>query len=628
MAKLVPQVGTVSYNGFEFPADTETTAFSCTPVLSPDGRTVMYSEYSISFKAMFNGANPNAIDLQMDRAKRALSKSGRVLIYTSRAVGDVIVNQGKVRDVKNGPIPKSISWQPAVGGSLTASVTFTITFCIPECTNAAYINQAMSFTLKPSYQIDEIGYTTRTIDIEIVIPQNKLAPDSRFSHSNVDSFLERIIPPQLPGFRRKFGQRTISADSSTLNISVVDDEFRGLNVPPVGVVEAEASCSFSTSGPGCVFWQATFNASYIVPKNQSLDIAINAFIFFVKGRYQEIAKLDTPVVPGKKSNKVFIPVSYSITEPSVYGQRKVEFSMAATIVTTIEEVFKKGGGLFQKVTGSNDWQRWSASLQNSALNPRGSANLVWSPGRITDLCDADAPVYPNDKVFGLGPRRGFFDLRNEFPPPSKDNSWILYENQLFIESDKGVFATRTLSTTPVDKTVDLYGGWSQMSWNAADGIFTPAATALPTFGQAALNASSIVGGIGKNSPAQIPQGFPIGGRLDNQFSPIGGRLDNQFNPQGTTTAFRRTRPLPRVIMMGSALRAGYPIQVPTLLSVNGVEVLDASDPDRGEKFIQKPVFVSPNGVTWYSAVWKLAFLPTAPLPDILLPILPNPIYPN
>jgi hypothetical protein len=82
-----------------------------------------------------------------------------------------------------------------------------------------------------------------------------------------------------------------------------------------------------------------------------------------------------------------------------------------------------------------------------------------------------------------------------------------------------------------------------------------------------------------------------------------------------------------VIMVGEAVRIGFPIPEPTLETVNGVRVLRSDRNDAGEGFKQWVDYH--NGIQpFYRAKWKLRFMPVSDLPDMPLPPAPNPIMPT
>lgn len=134
MSALVPAVGVLSYNSVVFGPYTETVSSSCTPVPDSSGRTIAYNRYVMSFKTVVytipsaSQTNQYSADKIVTAMRKALTKNGGPFICTGRGIGDFAINVGNVRDVKNGPMPKVLSFQPAVGQQNASIINWQIEF--------------------------------------------------------------------------------------------------------------------------------------------------------------------------------------------------------------------------------------------------------------------------------------------------------------------------------------------------------------------------------------------------------------------------------------------------------------------------------------------------------------------
>lgn len=614
MSALVPAVGVLSYNGVVFGPYTETVSSSCTPVPDSSGRTIAYNRYVMSFKTVVytipsaSQTNQYSADKIVTAMRKALTKNGGPFICTGRGIGDFAINVGNVRDVKNGPMPKVLSFQPAVGQQNASIINWQIEFCIPECDTAKYKFGPLELNYTVSTQIDKGGYTTRTLSGKFVIPQNRVAVGVRFSQDCADDYREELVPPLVQGFRRSYGPWTLSEDRATLTFSVIDEEM-GKNILPPGCVDARLSTTIQSPPYGVGKFMMTVSGQYEVPKNGSVTSAIAAFQKEVKFYKDNITSRMTQELGGKGKPAIAFLTNYSFTEPNYYGKREVQMTVTMAFVSSIDQILKTGIWEVQQNPGE-EWRKWATSMKGSALNIRGNARLVFDVGedRITDLCDTSPELITVRELVSDRDefRRLDDEMRSIFKKPKKDESWYDYRNWLSTERDDGYSPTRTLSQVPLTAKTDF-----DAPWDILKGFKD-----VPTPGVDGQNDSN-GGGVGNNLLANIAPQLNLAKRQ-------GGQLDNKTK-DGETTVERRVRPQVYIIMEGYAMRLGYPIPEPTLESVNGVDVIPANRINGPEFFKCVPIFRTPiNDQMLYKATWRRRFAPVGDLPDRALPELPNP----
>jgi len=582
---------TLSYNGVEFGPYTETTGFSVRPKMDSSGRTVAYNQFEMRFRTVASGSDVGTL---VPRWRAALTKSGGSFVMTGRPGGDLYVNTRGVRDVAHGPIPTEVSCQ--FHGTRSVTIDWSLSFAIPECDAARY-SGISEFTYTVTFEVDELGYSKRTLNGRLKVANNRRNPGDRFSADSADDYWEKVQPALLPGFRRSYGPRTLSEDRSELTFSIVDDELLG-PAPPPGVVNQDGSVRFSSENGVGVVWNGTLSYSAEVAKGGSIDDAIKGFWQFCQWRFKNMSRIARDVVQGKEKVPMAVfPTSWEIVEPDSFGAKKVEFSVSFLLTTTIDQLLTKAG-LWTVTPGHGDWKRWSQSLVTNSFNPRGWAGLTFdqTQDRITDLCDRGPLRIPADKVLDEKElkNKGIADL---FPPVDPANSWIMFENTIHIEQDSGVVGTRLLPTEPLTDRTDRDG---QVD-----------AGNLPTL-PPGLTGGGVVGGggVGNNQP----------GRPRNILEP-------EYLPDGKNLATRTARPQTFIIMKGKAARVKFPCWEPTLTDVNGVPVIPANRADRGEGFRQKVVWNNGRDAV-NKAEWRLRFLVDGDLPDLPLPPAPNPTLDN
>jgi hypothetical protein len=306
---------------------------------------------------------------------------------------------------------------------------------------------------------------------------------------------------------------------------------------------------------------------------------------------------------------------YSMKQ-QIYGKSTASFSAAWTHLSSWPDIML-ATGMFSPVPNSN-WTQWAASLQNTAFNPRGFALLGLLPGDdlIVDGCLAQnnqqtlrARFIPFSGQSVL--RAGF---SNAVPRP--EVSWLGYLSNIHIEQVDDVCELRTMPTLPIEPTAPI-------PQNPGDQVTSP----VVDVGQ--LGQFGPLPGPGVQPIIQTQKAVPrtgiIGATLQNNqgssdLSYNAASLQNvsvysQYADLLTTTVQIRNTPSFRVILYGSAVRAGWGIVPPSLVSVGGVPAILANQEGDGFSQVQLESWL---GVPLIGAKWRLRYLlpgvPTGPIP--------------
>lgn len=596
MAEL-PTNSVISYGAYTFPSNVETTSISIVPQYDAAGRTVIYNRIKLSLRAVLTGF---AIDAAVRAVAQVLTKPAYPFRYVGSGYG-LVVNVGGVRDVVWGPKPLDASVKP-LGGGHAAELTWTVEVCIPDGPSARYDLAPMEFYFTLAYDVDASGYTTRTYEATVRIPQTRAFPTARTIQDSADRLLEQITPALLPGFRRVPGGHTLSPDKCSLTAYCTDVQMPP-NVPPAGVVDCAASHSLSSTPGNWQMWSGTLEASYEIARNGVATVAVarDAFFALAKDRINhtidtisraEPVELRTGGADGRRNRPTVIPVSFTMTEPEIYGRTKARFSLSYRVVGANLKTMLQASGMWRPVPGTN-WFTWAESM-GPVIGPRGHAGLIFSPNddRIVDLLQ---PVPPNLGLLGSLNSRGAGATAipaGVFPDPTPEQSWISYTCAVFVETANGVVRVTGLPTKPREAAGDVYGPASQ----AAAGI-----------------ATGIVAGIWDAGAATSPFFFPPPRQAAQQND---GGTDKKQSPQ------RRARQTSVLWMIGHALRVKYAIPAPTADKWGDATLTPANRQDRGEGFWSAVV----GNVIWpvTAAKWRLRYeMDTVPAAGA--PVLPNPL---
>lgn len=601
----LPELGELRYGNVQFGPYTRTTSASGSVVETSDGRSVRYIQYTLSFETTITGRTSTEVDAIAVRCRRVLTKNGLVFICTKKAIGDFRINEGSVRDVNNGPKPKEISFEPAVGGDLVAKLRWSITFCIPECQSAAFRGRPMDFSYTVNYNIVN-GYTTRTISGKLMIPQNRSAIGERFSQDSADNYREMVYLEPPVGFKPQGGINvTLSEDRGTLSFSYAHVEM-GRNNPPPGIVEVSASQTMSSNAPALTGWQVTISGNYEIAKNGQFRDAVRAFDELVQYRLlqasqqlaiQNPALLKNAGINNPKQKVFWLPIAATLSDPEIYGARKVNLSYTFQSIGDLQAHLNSG--IWTRIPnqqGPNAWRKWWLSVRDNAFSPRGYAQLVFDVGedRIVDLCDPGVPR-PNPfflagQIFGGGLaeiRNG--DILGQIPPP--ETSWLHYECSVQIVEDNGneLVAVLPKENQPMAKQPGINVGRERPVGEIFGSITGfPYIPGAPLPGSGAFNQQLRDGSQGL---------FVGGGRLENDLKPENVKGDNK-PVKSRSSKFH-------IVLEGKAARAAYPIPQPGIDTFDGKNVvpINTADPGYGFKTVQKQLVAMPI----FYAAWKLKY---------------------
>lgn len=577
------------YNGYSFPAkeSIETTAYKVTAHYDTARRTVIYSTFDVTIRWRIADAEVTSPEVQ-DMVAR-LQRPAGVLEYTGRGYGVAEqVNRGRVRDVDWGPRPGTVELQP-VGAGRGVDATWSVQFSIPTCDDALFKNAVREFCFSIEYDKSRAGLTVRTYKAHASVAVTRRTVDARDIPDTADRLLEQITPPPLLGYQRETQNHSLSEDKSTIFLTVVDSELPAF-APPPGCVSAKVEHTYGTQPGNFTKWVSTLTGTYEVAKSATTgaDTArtIEDFLARAESRLAEVATMVVgrgvpAVVPGAGApvtRRGIIPVGFTVSEPDVYGPRQIRISMSYFIAGIgLSEILGKGGLWLPWGTQYNVWQQRTPTIHA----PRGVAGLVFSAGddRIVDLCGPGDPKAPGALPAGGGgpfggsqstrpnavPQSGIRSvgqmISRVFPGPDPATSWVEYQCHTAIAPDTGRVVGKTLPASPIAT------GRGQSGWNVMGGV-----------------------------TAALPSG--------TAFPP----LQQQFADQrsgGETFVHQRTKPTLYVTISGHAVRVGFPVPVPGLVSING----------QAATLVGKPLFTSGvvgnANVPVYGARWNMTYVATA-----------------
>jgi hypothetical protein len=563
-------VGTLSYNGYTFDGASEV---KVNTEFVRDGaeRTVVYARHTIEVHAFVSDGSSTDSQLQNIRAR--LSHQGQALQFIDKGFGDDLrVNvPGGIRDVKWGPKPEILHWQP-LGSAGACEVVWRVSTCVPDCGNGASdrTSGVMAHNYGITFAIDVRGLTTRTITGYIEIAQtragigginSKNVPDSADQYRN-------YIQPDLPdGFQRE-QEWTISDDKSRVNFTIVDRQLPTNNPYPVLVTNIRANHRTHWGrGRDAMALRQSIDMDVELAKGAPRVLGYRLFGELVKQRVDYAARQgNIAILDSVDANESIFGLDHSFsctyrlitplvnTLNSSPGDLLSGSAQNANVPATIFDFSRTG--MWQQV-GTN-WSQWRSSISHVFSN-RGIAGLQ-APAQndvIIDLCDAGVTIStsstqppPQQPVAVLAPV-----VRNVKPPPRQ--SYLTYKQRVAIRHEKYLARQKPLQPTPAD------GAKNDMTSDQG------------------MNFS-----VGQSSGQSTPTADTI-----------------QESGPGSFFAD----------LIGSALRVGYQIPKPAIVSVGGVTPVEQS-----ARYIMEHVG-NWFGLPVFRAAWWVSYMLPSPPANVSAP---------
>lgn len=442
-------LGITKYNGYTFDGATES---SCSIEFVKDEaqRTTIYHKMTFAIRGY--ATDPSGVDSSLTNLRNKLSKQGQEFVFTGHGLGnDIIVNATSgagLRDVKWGPIPQILEWEP-VGANKAIAFTWQVVVHLPVCGGgfSDATRGLLSLNYGATFRINDRGYTTRTIKGHLIIAQTR---NGRTVPDCADLYRNLLAIGKPDDFTRE-QDYDVSLDKSRLDFSITDTQIESRNPYPQGVVRISAGHR--------VAWSSRSRAKLANRISMEIEMAAGysaaaAWAIFGTIVGQRIA-IAQQFSGSTGVSGIFIE-SLEVEE-DIFGTR-LGFSMGWRILGSLPQAMltnlSLATGVWTPVQNAN-WQYWSYSLQQANSN-RGNAGLVLLPQNdtIIDLCGAGSTI--NWNASDSQPQNPQFPTAQPLVPrcPPKGKSWLRYSNY-FASSRERPVSVQKYSQTPDSEQGDF-----------------------------------------------------------------------------------------------------------------------------------------------------------------------------
>ena len=395
----------------------------------------------------------------------------------------------KQYDLKMGPIPKVLRWEP-IGGRGACRLVFEIEVHTKECLlwyNENPIGRLCGFNYKTTYELDDFYLTRRKISGVVKMHQNvesAVHPGTghEITQGSIDTVRDTVLLNfRAPdNFRRKRQSFTVNEDRSEMRFSLTDEQIDSSDAYPRDVLEIDLEQTAEGDGPAFSKWTTTLSGSITLKPKVAhywawLVFAQIAIARLARGYQYRLIK--TKRKNGDITETVVhiaspIPTNMRIKE-SVFKQKaRFDFSFTWTLfVYKPEDVFL-ATGLFTSISADANtinkdvnmsWANWKNSIIDIDSDQRGSAVLTdyprstivnsclsGSPNYVADQFDRDQSNYKSDEKPQNASQLNVPIFQNYGSEITEESSMIAYQNKVQLKT-----ISNTLEyTCPIDPDPD------------------------------------------------------------------------------------------------------------------------------------------------------------------------------
>ncbi len=447
-------LGTISYNGIDLTGPETEVVINQTVVPDSAGRTEEYVRINIEIRKIITAAN-------IETVINKLSAFGGELKLQNYGWSNLWINGNSgtsKKDIAYGPKPTVLSWRPIQPG-LAWELHWAVETCIPYCSDGsvAYSNKIQSLCYSISYDINDLGLTTRTITGHLTIPATRIRQQVRAIPDNADLYWEKIKPTIPLAFSRIQNNRTLSEDKRTLTFTLVDQELVSDEPYPKGIVHIDMEEGCQSNHRSLAQWRYSISGTIQVARPYPKSWAWDKFALLLASRRDwQIVKADAinfpqpeaaingdpPPAPVIQAGIIRL-LAFNFSD-QIFG-RQTEFSATWIMSCEIKNIIKMSG-VFAPI-GVNSWDDWRGSMVAYPMSHRGSAGFVFdnSNDAILDLC-VNPAVNPEQNTIRTTQPYSTPSGYSPPPPSNIDNSWVAYECKLTYEQDNGVVEHKPLPT--------------------------------------------------------------------------------------------------------------------------------------------------------------------------------------
>lgn len=570
----------ITYNGYQF-GPLCRYSIQASPQYDPAGRTLSFTKYVLTVVSWQYASTENDMSsIMRSEGVRTGSNNLRERLMEPRARLEIAdIGWGDTDTHNNyspivwGPKPLGMEFQP-LGGGVCWQLTWRCEFGLNECAsrNLASVGGSplVLFNYDVAYAHDDLGFTTRTINAVLQIPQHGR---TKKVNDTPENYRGKIRIPVPYGFRQTSRTERVNAAQNELHVSVTHEQLR-TEAPPVGF--AKCNVSFSThgraAGGGGILSDWVFGVQGSMETLPGFPKSLAAARFF-QIAYSRHSIVKQALRRTYRSGATPVMLIASVDMQHEPWTRSSTFRMSWVITGAIDGQLFNPSVLYAPLTkDQSDYSAWVSS-------PFGAASLqrLWAAGGQTalrtispDLVDLCGKTYEaklrsaDDGKFPLG-GSGLADLPSSYfncQDIAPESSWLAYEPVTELRRDNSIHVYKR----DIEWTLTPFGTGPQQSYRST--------------------------GSNVNQPYDATPDVVANSGLPEQ----------------------------RLIFKGKAVRVHYPVSVPVIRSIEGVELKLMKNVEDSTPFAQLYGGCALHVGRWLHVYRPMQFLPgrviSMPRPDI------------
>ena len=381
MANPIDSVSEVAYGSYEFDGVVKT-SLNMNAMYNEAETAIKYYDCTLTVEAIIGGSETP--DTSMNSILTVLETPGQTVKFNSKGIGNTFQpGSSTFIDYAYGPKPKVLVFE-TLGSDQAVRIVWTVQFRLTQgisISNGQY--RLIEFTHSASLSIRKNGYQDVNVEgrIEIAAANSnvrQLNSNQRISKTFRNLMIQFIgAATRMPSYHLEQDYK-FSADDRVCDFTLNYSQIESPNAYPKGVVEIDIEHSMGSDLLGSNPFRRAFRSwTNVMSGSITLRPGVNKtngwviFTAILAARIQQGNQYGYEVVNGRRRLaiiKVPIVLSIDINEDDIYSDQ-CSFSVTwASFNRSITDSLSNSG-IFQP-TGAN-WNDWANDIRQNIQNPNG-----------------------------------------------------------------------------------------------------------------------------------------------------------------------------------------------------------------------------------------------------------------
>jgi hypothetical protein len=639
---------------YEFPP-TYTTVLNVKPIMSGNGYSTKFIRHELTVNwvlpyemvepARWNAGNsPPSVDTAVQQIRAILMQPRQTLIFTNQGLGDPDTQSGLLstvvdsnNDQGGGPTPLDFKWK-VLATQRCVEMSWTVAFHLDGCirfdstgASTSIRNNINEFSWSRTFDYDDSGLSTITTT-GVVERSDYGISINRWRHIDEWRVAVAFKPPE--GFKRISQKFQHDPTTRVMNFTLVDKEVASENAYPPLVVDMDLSHEMSSAltkgdkyaGIGYFSWNNTFSGNITLAPGVPPLYAYFLFHFYLRQRMNRVssggiafstekAKIENE--NGEEKTEEVRTLLTRISYKESLFTRTHTFKAEYWALYSRDKFIKQSGLFlplynYAQTAGGNhtywydttqsDYEPWHVSFNRSSNNIDNKLSSQWLSYGFSEYNTSSNPYgYRqtsedtfrfNTLIYFPCDYTGKLDPNDPLSPNIKQTEYTYLEAS---EIESTVDEQPNKSNTDKDTSLFKFKLDPSISWidyQANITVFENCNTIQVVRQSYDNNVKlGLQSFLGEGKPDKDSTTFTVNNGKASSADPPSGEVVSTFNGQSNTV----------VVLSGYAVRAGYPVPMPSILTYKNSPVYRAGQAMYSNRIISK------GEVPIYLATWSIPY---------------------